>query len=205
MRFWTSDDGTDDAVTDVLRNGRFDDLVFVEPTDEELTVSDIAGATPGVAAVRQGDTGRLPSPVERRGSTATPPREATGRGTGRRQMRFLQAVRRRSIAAGVVLGAVALGVGVVGPTAPANADLPSPWWYCGAFKPHTGDILTHAELDHMGPGLVVFYCEAYHFTSGGQDWHCYNVIHIDGIDPDDPADDYITWRPNPGSQCPVYG
>ena len=37
MRFWTSDDGTNHAVIDALRNGRFDDLAIVEPTDEELT------------------------------------------------------------------------------------------------------------------------------------------------------------------------
>jgi hypothetical protein len=37
VRFWTSADGTDQAVIDALRDRRFDDLAIVEPTDEELT------------------------------------------------------------------------------------------------------------------------------------------------------------------------
>jgi hypothetical protein len=73
-----------------------------------------------------------------------------------------------------------------------------------AREPHTGDYLTHAELLGMTPGVISFYCEAYHYVGLGQDWHCYVVHHTDGPDPQDPDDDFIYWIPWPG-ECPIVG
>jgi hypothetical protein len=103
----------------------------------------------------------------------------------------------RSLAAiGLTLGV--FGIGVVGSAPPAGA-LPPPEFYCGAFKPHTSDIVSTSALILIGPGFVKFGCVAFHQPMAGQYvFHCYYVYHEDGFDPADPSDDNIYWVPLSG-------
>jgi len=107
-------------------------------------------------------------------------------------MRFLRRMSKPLAAIGLAVGV--LGVGVVGPASPAGA-LPPPIFYCEAFKPHTGDVVSTAEIFDFGPGVVTFYCESYHWVGAARDYHCYFVVHEDGVNPSDPGDDEIYWVP----------
>jgi len=80
----------------------------------------------------------------------------------------------------MVAAVVAVGLGVMGPASPAGADIPPPFWYCAAFKPHPVDVLDTYYYDTLTPSEVVVGCIAYHlddFEPYGRDYHCYEVHH----------------------------